>query len=114
VEGGRLGCPQLIVSDDYHNELRWAIQQTHGGAPLWVESVPVKEVFRGATVFDGTVEVFSLSEHPKAKRCFAWGFKNDAGKWQTTAVLEIPPVTSPETAVKVAIAAHARQGKPPQ
>lgn len=41
--------------------------------------------------------------NPKAKRCYAWTIE-DGGDLKTTAVLEIPPVDSAETAVKVAIA----------
>jgi len=39
-----------------------------------VESVPVKEVFEGQTAWQGTVEVFDLIGHPKAKRAYAWTF----------------------------------------
>lgn len=93
---------------DYREELRKAIRATHGAESRWLDSVPVTEVFRGETVFEGTVEVFALESHAKAQRCYAWGYQ-EAGKWKITAVLELPPVTSPQTAVKVAIAAHARQ-----
>ena len=48
--------------------------------------------------------------HAKAKHCYAWGYAKDNVKgWEITTVLEIPPVTSPETAVKVAIAAAAQK-----
>ena len=43
----------------------------------------------------------------KAKRCHAWSYE-DNGETQYVTVLELPPVTSAETAVKVAIAASAR------
>jgi hypothetical protein len=39
------------------------------------------------------------------KRCYAWSFLEN--ETQYTTVLEIPPVNSPESAVKVAIAAKA-------
>ena len=84
-----------------------AIRATHGAESLWVDSVPVKEVFRGETAWQGEVEVFALEDHPKAKRCYAWRYL-DVKEWRYTTVLEIPPVDSPETAVKVAIAAKAR------
>jgi hypothetical protein len=96
--------------NDYQKEVKWAIQQTHGGDALWVESVLVKEVFRGETAWDGLVEVYTLSGHPKANKCFAWGVRrNDDKGWDVTAVLAIPPVTTPQTAVQAAIVAHARQ-----
>jgi hypothetical protein len=30
------------------------------------------EKFQGKVIWDGNVEVFELSEHPKAKRVYAW------------------------------------------
>ncbi len=94
---------------NYHDELRRAIEAMHGSDSLWVESVPIKEVFHGKTVWQGVVEVFSLTDHPKAKRCYAWGARDDKGALNITTVLELPPVISPQTAVKVAVAAHVRK-----
>jgi len=84
-----------------------AIETMHECKCRWVGAVPVVEVFRGETAWEGTVEIFTLINHPKAKKCYAWYYIDDDGKKQYTAVLEIPPVDSPETAVKVAIAAKA-------
>lgn len=88
--------------------LQEAIRARHGCESRHVESVPVREVFRGETAWQGTVEVFDLIGHAKAKRAYAWSYQ-DGGETKSTAVLEIPPVDSPESAVKVAIAAKARQ-----
>ena len=88
-------------------ELKDAIRATHGCESLHVESIPVKEVFEGQTAWEGTVEVFDLVGHPKAKRAYAWRHR-DGDQNKTFAVLEIPPVDSPESAVKVAIASKAR------
>jgi hypothetical protein len=73
-------------------------------------TVPVHEVFRGKTVWQGDVEVFDINGHPKAKRCYAWSHLDGANDERTrfVAVLEIPPVSSPETAVKIAVAAEIR------
>jgi hypothetical protein len=73
-----------------------------------VESVVVVETFRGQTVWEGMVEVFTLQGHAKAKRAYGWriGTGRDA---RYTAVLELPPVDSPNTAVRAAIAAQARK-----
>ncbi len=73
-----------------------------------VASEPVIELFRGEVAWDGVVEAFEIDGHPKAKRCYAWSFIENAEQQYTT-VLEIPPVDSAESAVKVAIAAKARQ-----
>src|SRR5437870_6301402 len=92
-------------------ELKDAIRATHGCESLHVESVPVKEVFEGQTAWEGTVEVFDLVGHLKAKRAYAWTYR-DGDQNKTVAVLEIPPVDSPQSAVKVAIAAHSKRLAP--
>jgi hypothetical protein len=74
---------------------------------------PVREVFNNLVAWDGVVEVFDLVDHPKAKRCYAWSYQ-DGNKTRTVAVLDLPPVVSPETAVKVAIAAKARKASSAQ
>jgi hypothetical protein len=89
-------------------ELRAAIRAVHGCESRHVRSVPVREVFNGLVAWDGVVEVFDLIDHPKANRCYAWSFA-DGKQTRTVAVLELPPVDSPETAIKVAIAAKARE-----
>ena len=91
-------------------ELKDAIRVMHGCESLHVESVPVKEVFEGQTSWEGTVEVFDLIAHTKAKRAYAWSYR-DGDQNKTLAVLEIPPVDSPHSAVKVAIAASGRGTK---
>ena len=95
---------------DYLGELKAKIRLLHGCDATHRQTVPVKEMFRGQTAWDGEVEIFDLNGHAKAKRCYAWGYPNDQkpDKLDMVAVLEIPPVVSPETAVKVAIASHAR------
>jgi hypothetical protein len=88
-------------------KLKDAIRATHGCESLHVESVPVKEVFEGQTAWEGTVEVFDLVAHPQAKRAYAWSYR-DGDQNKTIAVLGIPPVDSPQTAVKASIAAQAK------
>ena len=85
----------------------------HNCGAVHVRSAPVREVFRGQTIWQGNVEVFDLNGHPKAKRAYAWSHLDGAKDERTrfVAVLELPPVTSPETAVKVAIAAEVKGKK---
>lgn len=77
----------------------------HKCGAVWRKTVPVHEVFQGKTVWQGDVEVFDLMGHPKAKRAYAWshldGKKDERTRF--VAVLEIPPVESAETAVRVQI-----------
>jgi hypothetical protein len=86
--------------------LKDTIQATHGCQSLHVKSVPVVEQFEGKVAWQGTLEVFDLIGHPKAKRVYAWTFQ-DQDKNKTVTVLHIPPVNSPQTAVEVAIASKA-------
>ena len=72
---------------------------------------PIHEVFRGQTVWQGKVEVFDLTGHPKAKRAYGWSHldgKNDEEERFVT-VLEIPPVESALTAVRVSIVADGKK-----
>jgi hypothetical protein len=66
------------------------------------------EQFEGQIAWQGTVEVFDLIGHSKAKRAYAWTYR-EGDQNKTIAVLEIPPVDSPQSAVKVAIAAKGRK-----
>ncbi len=91
-----------------YEPLQDAIRAMHGCESRHVASKPVREVFQGQTAWEGIVEQFDLIGHPKAKTCYAWSFR-DGDLMRSVAVLEILPVTSPETAVKVAIAAEARR-----
>ena len=88
-----------------------AVSQLHNCGAVWRQTVPVHEVFRGQTVWQGEVEVFDLNGHPKAKRAYAWSHRegsNDEGE-RFIAVLEIPPVESPKTAVQASIMADAKK-----
>lgn len=88
-----------------------AVSQLHECGAIYRETVPVHEVFNGQTVWQGEVEVFDLSGHPKAKRAYAWSHRegeNDEGE-RFVAVLEIPPVVSPVTAVRASIIADKKK-----
>ena len=66
--------------------------------------MPVKEVFRDKTVWEGIVEVFELRGHAKANRVYAWSHDtDDPERKRHVAVLHIHPVTSPVMAVRAAI-----------
>jgi hypothetical protein len=96
---------------DYVARLEAAIMQLHGCGAIWHKTVPVHEVFRSQTVWKGDVEVFNLKGHPKTKRCYGWSYrngKNDEGERFVT-VLEIPPVESASTAVRVSIVANGKK-----
>jgi hypothetical protein len=98
---------------DYIAELQAVILNLHGCHATHVETVPVTEEFQGETVWEGEVEVFETKDHPKAKRIYAWGHvsgDDDQGRRYVT-VLELPPVTSPQTAVKAATIQEIRSAR---
>ena len=119
----RCGCPQrklqasravngqlqnwlnVVAKKEYLERLERTIERQHDCEAVHLSSVPVHEVFEDKTAWDGTVEIFKLIGHPKAKRCFAWSHRE--GKLEhierVASVLEIPPVISPETAVRAQI-----------
>lgn len=89
--------------------LKHAIESQHGGTATFVESVPVKETFEGKTVWEGVVSVFALVGHPKASRAYAWSHPVEGStKHRFFAVLHVPPVDSPQAAVRAAIVADNR------
>jgi hypothetical protein len=91
------------VSERIEN-IRQAVEAMHECKAAHERSVPVKEMFGTQTAWEGVVESFALTGHPKAKRCYAWSFDDDGGNPRYIAVLEMPPVNSPSTAVRAAIA----------
>lgn len=98
---------------DYITQLQDAIRKLHGCESQYLETVPVNETFQGKTVWQGEVEVFEIRDHPKASHAYAWshGAGKDGKKTRFIAVLQIPPVTSPETAVRAAIAAEIQNAR---
>lgn len=98
---------------DYLAQVQVAVQHLHKCGATYAKTVPVHEVFHGETVWQGDVEVFDLTGHPKAKRCYAWSHLDGANDERTrfVAVLEIPPVESAETAVRVQIVKDVKKGK---
>jgi hypothetical protein len=89
----------------YLEELRDVIRKLHGVESTHRESVLVKEVFQGKTVWEGIVEVFELHGHPKANTAYAWTHATDDPDIpkRSVTVLHVPPAVSPVTAVRVAI-----------
>lgn len=98
-----------MKQDDYIAELQAVILNLHGVVAEYVETIPVHEEFQGQTVWEGDVEVFELRDHPKAKRAYGWGYEDEETGRQYVTVLELPPVTSPDTAVKASIVRDYRE-----
>ena len=97
---------------DYIAEIQAVFLKLHGCKANYVESVPVVEEFQGETIWQGDVEVFDLVGHPKATRGYGWGYvTSEEGGRRYFTVLELPPVDSPQTAVKIAIVSEIKNAR---
>jgi hypothetical protein len=98
----------------YIEELKSVIRKLHGAEPKHIESVPVKEVFNGQTVWDGVVEIFTLSGHLVASTVYAWTHDTDdpENPHRHVTVLGVHPIRSARDAVKAAIAQEFRSLEP--
>lgn len=92
------------AKDDYLDKLRAAIliehrsTSTHQGTRFVQETTST-----GDTVWEGDVEVFSLSSHGESKTCYAWQYTDDNGKLKIFAVQESQVIDSPSRAVQAAL-----------
>ena len=90
--------------------LREAIQNLHDCGSTFIESIPVHEMFMGKTVWEGSVELFSLIDHPKAKHCYAWSRRTEETARRFYAVLHLGGVTDALMAVRASIVADVQRG----
>lgn len=84
-----------------------AIMDLHGAQASWITSTNVHEKVKGAGSWQGDVETFELIRHPKAKYCYAWTNDVEGGS-EIMMALKVPPVDSPQTAVREFLASRKR------
>src|SRR6266404_3547597 len=96
---------------NYIEELQDVIRKLHGTESTHVETVPIKEIFNGETVWEGEVEVFDLHDHPKTHRVYAWAHDTDDSNnpKRHVTVLHVPPATSSRKAVQASIVSDYRE-----
>ena len=89
----------------YISDLQNAILSLHDVRSTYAASVEVKESFQGQTVWEGTVEVFDLHDHPTSPKAYAWSHDTDdpENPKRHVTVLHVGPVSSPQAAVRAAI-----------
>jgi hypothetical protein len=85
-----------------------AVQISQRCMATHVESVPVREMFGDKVAWEGVVEVFDISKHPRATRCYAWSY-GQGKDTQYVIALGVPPVVSAQTAVRASVIAEARK-----
>jgi len=85
-------------------DLQKAVEGLHNCSAIFKESVPVKDEFDGRRTWEGIVHVFDLIDHPESNKCYAWSSPIEGSeKRKFYAVLHIPPVHSPERAIRASI-----------
>ena len=89
------GIPALIA----------AIRDRHDCGAKHVLTIHVHEKTPDGrrTVWDGDVEMFELTDHPTAKLAYAWSDATTRTTRRFFAVLHMPPVDSPMTAVRASV-----------
>jgi hypothetical protein len=97
-----------VANKNYIERLQQVIFHLHKTDSKHVGTVPVEEVFSGKTLWKGDVEVFDLTSHAKAKRCYGWTYGEPE---QFITILEIPPVTDAQSAVKVGVAYQIKKAR---
>lgn len=93
-------------------ELQKAVERLHGCQATFREVVEVHERFGDRSVWDGLIYVFDIEGHPKASRCYAWVAETaDPPGRKFYTVLGVPPIDSPEKALRAAIVRDYKKGK---
>jgi hypothetical protein len=99
------------MNDVSLDQLKQVVERMPHCSAAWVEAELVQEKFHGKTVWNGIVQVFDLSDHPSATRCYWSSPVEGSSKRRFFAVLQTPPVQTAEDAVRAAIIqVHRRAG----
>lgn len=101
-----------VMSKIEHDDIKQAVERLHNCKAYYIENVTVIEKFGSETVWSGVVRVFKIEGNPKADKCYAWSSPIEGSKKRRYyAVLKVPPVDSPEKAVRAAIIQDSKLGK---
>lgn len=91
--------------------LAQVIESQHGGKGAFVRSVRVVKPKGDSNAWDGVVHVFNLTDHPTARRAYAWASPIQGSKApRYFAVLHQGQVKGPGDAVTAVVAAIKRWG----
>jgi len=104
----------MVSSAEYIDRLHTVVSRLHRCGSVHRNTVPVQLANGDEILWKGEVEVFDLLGHPKAKRCFAWAYRTarsdkSGDTERAIAILDIPPIDSPQAAVRAALSAAQRQ-----
>jgi hypothetical protein len=94
------------------NDVKETVERLHSCKAFFIEDVAVIEKFGSKTIWNGIVHIFRIEGNPKANICYAWSSPiKDSKKRRYYTVLHIPPIDSPEKAVRASIVQDRKTGK---
>jgi hypothetical protein len=91
--------------------LQDAIRHLHGVESEHVETAHVREMHKGALVWEGDIEVFQLARHPKATKAYAWSEATTGNKRRFFVVLHAVGVDTPLMALRASLLVDAQADK---
>lgn len=100
-----------LENPGYLKLLQRAIEEKHKCRAVHRESVLVHETVENRIIWTGEVEVFDLTGHAEAAKCYAWSHREtgassgilNSENMRLITVLGKRPVDSPQMAVRAAI-----------
>jgi hypothetical protein len=93
----------IVISAEF-KDIKKAVEQLHNCKASHIEDVTVIEKFGDKIVWRGIVHVFKIDGSDKASICYAWSSPiKGSKKRRYYAVLHVPPIDSPEKAVRASI-----------
>jgi hypothetical protein len=97
-----------LRGESTNRETESTIELNHHCRAEHVDSKAVIEMAGEKTVWEGVVEVFELVGHGEAKHCYTW-LSKIGPRPQVVTESELPPVRSPQSAVRAALARGKRK-----
>lgn len=92
-------------------DLRRTVESIHSCRATLTQTVPVRELVHGQSVWEGVVHVFDLEGHYHANRAFACSSPIEGSeKRRFFAVLQLGAIKEPVDAVRAAIVTERRNG----
>jgi hypothetical protein len=96
--------------NEYIERLERAIHDRHGAVAIHLGTEAIVDTVRGQAVWEGKVEVFSITGHPEARICYAWSYQ-DGPVERFAVILGIPPIRTELDAVRAFVAAQVKKQK---
>ena len=101
------------MNDTTAELLKQVIETQHHATAVFARSVRVLRAHNNKNMWDGVVHIFNLENHPESRKAYAWSVPVDGrSKPRYFAVLHSAKVTCPVDAVRAAVWAVNKWGKP--